>query len=283
MSDASIVIELIDERISDNNTQMFTSFPARVISYSNQFCTVKPCVRFRYRDGDTVEVGNITNVPVKFPSGGGVISSYPIKTGDTVWIDCSMVALDEWLTKYQEVITPSTRRSHALKDATATPCLYSKDRLLGVSDTNYETVFHKVDENGKSQEIISKMTMTPEGDIWYEGVQKKTSVKLNADKSIVIETEDAGTSLTFDSEGNTVLEDGNGNKVTTSSGRVEVESTGKIVLTNGSEEVVSLLQELAALLGNTGKTTTIVGGSPVPLTNAAEFTAIASRINSLKG
>lgn len=264
MSDANLIFDLIDQGISDNNTQMFTGFPAKVIEYDNQICTVKPRVRFRYRDGDVIEVGRIEGVPVKFPAGGGVISSYPLKPDDTVWIDCSMVAIDDWLNKYQDVLTPSTRRTHSIKDATATPCVYSNDRRLGVDNDNYETTFHKVNpETGLSEEIISKFSMTPEGDITLDAVKSESSFKLL-------------------NNGDVEVTDAHGNTIKTSNGLVEVTSSSKISLTNGSEEVVSLLQELAALLGNTGQTTTIVQGSPVPLTNAAQFTAIANRIASLK-
>lgn len=264
MSDARLILELIDERIEDNNTQMFTGFPATVLEYDNQICTVKPNVRFRYKDGDILELGRLKNVPVKFPSGGGVISSYPIKKGDVVWINCSMVAIDEFLERYQDVLTPSSRRTHSLADATATPCLYTNDKRLGVNNENFETVFHKVDSNGLSQGIISKMIQTPEGDILLESESAETSFKINSD-------------------GTTELSDKFGNTIKTTNGKIENVSSGKFTFTNGSEELVSLLQELAALLGNAALTTTKVSGSEVPLTNAASFTAIANRISSLKG
>lgn len=263
-NDANLILEIIDEKISDNNSQVFTGFPARVLEYKDQVCTVKPNVRFRFRDGDTLEVGKISGVPVKFPSGGGVISSYPIKKGDTVWIDCSMVAIDDWVRQYQEVLTPSTRRTHALRDATAYPCIYSMDKRLGVNNDNFETVFHSTDSKGLSTGVISKMTMTPKGDI-------------------TLEAEEAGSFIKINSDGTITAEDTNGNKISTSGSGVTVDSTSKIVLSNGSEEVVSLLQELAQLLGNPSLTTTKVSGSEVPLTNAASFAQIASRISSLKG
>lgn len=283
MSDAMLIMDLIDERISDNNTQMFTGFPARVLEYDNQICAVKPVVRFRYRDGDTVEVGRIDGVPVKFPSGGGVITSYPLKAGDTVWIDCSMVAIDDWLNQYQEVLTPSTRRTHALTDATAYPCIYSQDRRLGVSNENFETVFHKVnEETGLSEEILSKIVMTPEGTIHIEAINKEAYITIEEDSSINIVSDKASNSVKLLANGDVEVVDAHGNTIKTTGGLVEVTSSSKISLTNGSEEVVSLLHELAALLGNAGQTTTKVGSSEVPLTNAAAFAAIASRINSLK-
>lgn len=283
MSDANIIMELIDQSISDNNTQIFTGFPAKVVSYANQICSVKPNVRFRYRDGDTVEVGIIQGVPVKFPSGGGVISSYPIKEGDTVWIDCSMVAIDEWLGSYKEVMTPSTRRMHSIKDATAFPCIYSQDKRLGVSGENYETVFHKTKEDGTSEKPLAKIIMTPEGEIKLDCIENKASITLLDDSSINLVSEEANNSVKLLSNGGVQIEDGHGNSIKTTSGKVEVKSSSKIVLTNGSQELVSLVNEIAELLGNSLLTTTKVGSSEVPLTNAASFAEIASKIQSLKG
>lgn len=67
-------------------------------------------------------------------------------------------------------------------------------------------------------------------------------------------------------------------------GFCEILTNGTLKIGNNKEELISLLQELVNLLAST--TVVVVGGSSsgtYPLATAAQLSAIASRINSIKG
>lgn len=264
----NLLTEFVLDEINDSKKTMHTGFPATVEAYDNQYCRIKPAINFRYQDGDVIEPPEINGVPFNFAAGGGGILSFPVKVGDTVWVQCSMVALDEWLQAYQRSLTPSTRRMHALNDAVITGIIATKDRRLGVDPDHIELKFHKPpqgDDPKYSSETWSSLKLKNDGavELITDNNQK---VLLNQDKSIVIESVDAGNKVEM-------LADGN----------VEVTVKNTIKLQNGSEELVNLLSEVVGLLADTGQTTTNTSIGPMPLNSAAALSALKTRIDTLKG
>lgn len=264
----NLLTELILDEIGDERKEIHTGFPATIVRYENQFCRVKPNINFRYQDGDVIEPADIDGVPFCFAGGGGGILSFPVKVGDVVWIQCSMVALDEWLQQYQNSFTPSSRRMHSINDAVVTAVLFTKDLRVGVDPDHIELKFHKLpegDSNKYSTETWSSLKLKNDGAVELI-TDNNQSVKLNQDKSIVIENGDVG------------------NKVELlSNGKVEITTASTIKIQNGSEELVSLLSEVVTLLGNPSVTTTNTMIGNMPLNSFSQLQALASRIDTLKG
>lgn len=246
-STASLIRKAIRSHLDDKVDQISTSFPATIVEYENQIATVQPIIRHIFSDGDNAKLPTIYNVPVKFPSGGGGILSFPIQVGDVVWVQCSNTALDEWVENYSEDITPTSIRRHSINDAVAEACIYSKNTRLGVDPDHIELKFTTPPtEEGGSPELLS-------------------SIKLLNDKSVELVSE-AGSSVKM-------LPDGN----------VEITTAASIKIQNENEELVNLVSELMGLLGDPSTTTTNTMLGPSPLNSAPQINALKTRLDTLKG
>lgn len=264
----NLITELVMNEIGDNNKTIHTGFPATVVEYEDQYCRVKPAVNIRYQDGDVIELPDVLGVPVNFAAGGGGILSFPIRVGDTVWVQCSMVAIDEWLQEYQERFTPSTRRMHALNDAVVTGIIATKDRRLGVDPDHIQLKFHKPPEGESptySAETWNSFTLKNDGAVELI-TDNNQNLFLNQDGSIVIENTDAGNKIDLKADGT-----------------IEITTASTIKLQNDSEELVNLLSEVVGLLADTSQTTTNTMIGPMPLNSAAALAALQTRIDTLKG
>lgn len=260
----SSLLSLIESEISDDRRGLFTQFPAKVIDYQDQLTTIKPLISMRMPDGDIVELGELRNVPVIFSSGGGVIISHPIQTNQTVWVECSMFEMENWLQQYSDNVIPNAKALHQIKDAVVTGVLYSNDKRLGVDNTHSQWKWFEVDDQGNpSGEWLNSITLLNDKSIEIL-TSNNQSVKLLADKSIVIESTDAGNKIEL-------LADGN----------IEYTSAGTFKIQNGSEELVNLLSEVVDLLATGTTTNTSIG--PMPLNSASQLAALKTRIDTLKG
>ena len=267
-NEAQLIQQFVRGEIDDNNRTLYTSFPATVLEYDGQFCKVQPVMDIRYQDGDKVTLPAIKGVPVIFPSGGGGILTFPIKKGDSVWISCSMVAMDEWLTQYSTNVSPSTMRSHALTDAVAFPTIPTRDTLLDADADHIELKFHK----------------NREGDSVKYNTEVWNSIKLKDDGSIDI-TNDVGHNVLLNQDGSCVIENTEaGYKIEgLADGNIEVTTAATIKIQNDSEELITIISDLMGLLADKALTTTNTLAGPMPLNSAAAIAAIKQRVDTLKG
>lgn len=104
------------------------AMPARVESYdgANQKVSVQPLIRdyFEGEDGALVweRLPVISNVPVAFPTAGGIFLSLPIQAGDVGVVLITDRSLEKWLSAGGEV-EPDDTRTHNLSDAVFYPGL----------------------------------------------------------------------------------------------------------------------------------------------------------------
>ncbi len=260
--EAQIIYEMIKSEISDSKTSFYTQFPANIVSYDNQLATVKPTVNIRFSDGDVVELGTIANIPVIFPAGGGGIMSFPLKVGDPVWVECSMLALDQWKESYQTSLTPDTKRMHSLTDAVCIPQVFPKNIQMGVSNENVEILFNKVNpENKNVEELLSSFKMLPDGSLSL-GNKFNSNISFGEDKSVTIENTDSGASVKL-------LDDGN----------IEITTAATIKIQNSGEELINLISEFIQTVAD-NTVNTIYGASPMNLKPQME--AIKTRLDTLK-
>jgi hypothetical protein len=126
--------DLLAEAVRAGCAKMHTSFPATVIAYdpTTQKATVQPALRSRIDDTlldrerpDLAPPPPIANVPVVWPSGGGVASPWslhgPLAPGDPVTVVVAERSTDEWRTLGAVDNTPLDARRFDLSDAVAYP------------------------------------------------------------------------------------------------------------------------------------------------------------------
>jgi hypothetical protein len=279
------MLKVVKTHIAQDKETEFTQFPARIVAYSNQIASVIPVINHLFSDGDEAELPQIDGVPVIFPSGGGGIMSFPIQVGDPVWIECSMSAIDEWLEQYRDNILPSARRRHNLTDAVCLPCIYPKDRQIGVDNDHVELKFTKPSETeGEPSENINSLKMLNDGSVELT-TELNHNLKLNTDKSVILQSEDLSTKVHLLADKSIVIGSGDaGNKIELlADGTVEITTASTIKIQNGSEELVNLLSEVVGLLADVGLTTTNTSIGPMPLNSAPALQALQVRIDTLKG
>jgi len=115
--------ELLDTHARVICGRIHTGFVARVRSYdaTRQTCEAAPIVRQRYLNGDSERIPVISNIPVKFPSGGGYAITFPLIKGDDVFLSFAERSIDEWKAQGNPDIDPQSKRRFDLADATAYP------------------------------------------------------------------------------------------------------------------------------------------------------------------
>lgn len=107
---------------------VYTAIPAIVVSVKDlgqQRIDVQPALNQRSRDGvATSPMASILNVPLQMPvtSLGGL--TYPIKTGDSVFLIFSMRGLDVWKRSSGGAVTPSDVRQFDARDCVAIVGVY---------------------------------------------------------------------------------------------------------------------------------------------------------------
>ena len=138
----------------------------KVVSYDSarQTCTAQVLIKDRVRDGETGEVQYITvppipDVPVQWPSAGGMSLTMPLAPGDPVTLFFSDRSLNEWVASSQNnPVEPFDPRQFDLSDAIAVPGAPSPSRALpgaAVSDDAavLRTVELRVGDSGASTPV----------------------------------------------------------------------------------------------------------------------------------
>lgn len=99
-------------------SSMYTALPAKIVSYdpSTQTCVAQPLIV----DENDMQMPQIFDVPVIFPSGGGAVMSFPIKAGEKCWLSYSMYPISQWVRSNADaVIKKNLSRSHHISECVA--------------------------------------------------------------------------------------------------------------------------------------------------------------------
>lgn len=126
--------DVIKAAIHYREFDLHVAMPGRIKSYdaSTQLADVEVCINptLKADGGDEVIVlGVISNVPIKFPGGGGYFLSFPLEAGDGVELTFHDRSIDDWLEK-GGVVDIDDQRMHHLSDASAFPGLRAKPDAL---------------------------------------------------------------------------------------------------------------------------------------------------------
>lgn len=119
--------------------QLYTSLPATVTAYNASKQSVDVSIDVRQPstlDREEMPLMSLTGVPTIFPSGGGGILSFPIKSGDKVLLCFSMMSIDKW--KEQGAGVCGDNRMHSNNDAIAIAGLFNLSSNLNPNADDVE-------------------------------------------------------------------------------------------------------------------------------------------------
>ena len=160
----------VEQRICD----LYTAMPGQIVSYnaSTGLCVVKPLLQRKYVGEDSpIDLPNITNVPVCFPSMGKSRLRFPIKAGDEGQILWQQRSIDGWLQR-GGTVDPEDPRKFNISDATFWPGLRSQANKSTLNGDGTSTVwdndkgFIEITPDGKfkmtngSEEIMDLVSKT---------------------------------------------------------------------------------------------------------------------------
>lgn len=113
--------EALRTAMDGRQAMMWTALPGLVVSYdpAQQTCQVKPTIQAQYRapDGSSrfVSMPLLLDCPVVFPSGGDVVMTFPIATGDDCLVVFASRCIDSWW-QSGTIQPPAEFRMHDLSD-----------------------------------------------------------------------------------------------------------------------------------------------------------------------
>lgn len=144
---AQVIKELVDSSLYDVRVSM----PAKVIEYDHetQKVTVQPIFKREYKDGQTIQLPKIYNVPVAFQRAGESIITMPLEKDHYVLLVCCDRSLEKWLSNGGDV-TPDDVRHHSLSDAIAIPGVYPFNDPASVNNPN-DIIIKNEKGNGKTE------------------------------------------------------------------------------------------------------------------------------------
>lgn len=244
--------ELLDQAIDDILTDVHTCLPAVVVNYypETQTADVQPALKTKYDDGTISTKPIIPDVPVQFLAAGQFSFTFPLKTGDDVFVFFSERSLERWKAE-TGIVDPKDSRKFHLSDAAF--CVPTKGRdvskIAGVDAGKVRLVNGKSEiELGEDGEIIVKST---DNRIFLKNT--KSSVEIQADGDIELKT---------------------------TNGTLRVTDSGKFKL-EGAEELLTIINDLIVCLEN-ATTLTALGPQPFFPPTLVTLGTIKTRLISIK-
>lgn len=138
------LFDTIQSHVEDFESQLYTGMPAIVESYNPEDCTVDcyPAIYAIEKDGVVQKEQILEAVPVIFPSASDVAITFPIKKGDSVWLQFSMRDMTRWLEGDEEYSVPPTMRKHNMNDAVAFAGIHKYSKSP-VKDSESVNIYYK--------------------------------------------------------------------------------------------------------------------------------------------
>ena len=99
-----------------------TAFPGLILSYDpgSKRARILPGLKMLLTSGKLLSRAPIANVPVVFPSGGGLALTFPLPKGTPVWVMCSERGMSAFKRQFKES-APDLESIFDAKDAVAWP------------------------------------------------------------------------------------------------------------------------------------------------------------------
>lgn len=179
----SLLYRTIQSHIKDFESNLYTSIPAKVVSFDPTECTVEvqPSINEIDADGIVRVLPELGRVPILMPSSFNSALTFPVKEGDKVLLHFSHSNIEDYLLQSTESdssdITPKTKRKHDLDDCFATLGVRFYDDTPVKREDTLDMYFNE-----------SRITIKDDGDITITNEKEGSSVVLSSDGNIDITT-----------------------------------------------------------------------------------------------
>lgn len=174
--------EAARQEADGRQSEIWTSLPGIVDEHDVKTNTVKVRSAIKMQhikpDGslEWIELPQFVDVPIQYPGGGGITTTFPMKKGDEVLLNFSSRSIDKWW-KDGGVQEQPELRMHKLADGFAIPGFRSQPRKLSnVSQKTYQLrtddgkTFLDFDPEKKQFRVVSPdMPVRIEGDLHVTG------------------------------------------------------------------------------------------------------------------
>lgn len=119
-------VQAIQDSIQSGLRGIHTAMPGEILSFdaAKGIATVKPAMKFKKPNGETMDFPQVTGVPVCFPQGNaqGATIAFPVKPGD----GCLLVIAEQSLDYWQYGQETSTDLAFDMSNAMCIPGLFVK-------------------------------------------------------------------------------------------------------------------------------------------------------------
>lgn len=163
---AKVIQEAIDSKLYDTHTAL----PCKIIDYDTltQNASVQPLLKRKYRTDKTVNLPQIQDVPVQWPSGndGKSYIHIPLIPGDLGMVVFSERSLDLWLAGDGNSVSPLDPRRHHISDAIFIPGI--RPFKAAISDTSSQNMVIQHDE--------MRLELDPTGKISIAGAEELLTI-----------------------------------------------------------------------------------------------------------
>jgi hypothetical protein len=139
---SGITTTLLQAVVEAAKSDINTAIPCIVVSYdaAKQTCVLQPAIQYKFtqKDGSFIwlDLPNLLDCPVFFPSGGGFTLTFPVAAGDEALAIFSQRCIDAWYSSGEHQNIQSDIRLHDLSDGFAFVGIRSTPRFLGGVSTS---------------------------------------------------------------------------------------------------------------------------------------------------
>ena len=249
--------ELIREAIRANALETHTMLPASIVSYDrpSQTATVSPEITRTFVDDAgtdiLVEIPDLEDVPVIFPSSGGYTLGFPVQAGDKVMLQFAERDIQAWRDQGSD-IPPGEDRTHSYSDAVA--ILGLRPRTDPHSQMPDDALVIREDGGAGYLQLSAA-----ELELYHSGALRLTS--------------DGASGIVVDATGGPIE--------LTAAGAFTVNAVGAVTLTRGASELLDLLSQTLGVIAAL-TVTPITLGVAAPANNAAAATALQVLVDAMR-
>lgn len=186
------LLDVLSRQSENQRQDIHTALPARLISCDGHSATVELMITHLMKDGGSIALPPLVDVPVGFYRGGGFCVTVPLKEGDEGLVIFAERCIDGWYDSGNQSV-PLDTRFHDLSDAFFLPMGSSQPNKI--PDYSSDSLSMQTDD-GSTFIRMKKGKIIIQGDIEHTGNNtQKGNTLINGNHSVKGNSESSGGSI----------------------------------------------------------------------------------------